>query len=111
MLKTIGKLIKNTYFWFLWNLGMPDMDGNYNSQIDRFPITYMLRNQKKRWTVGWYMVSLLTILLDFYWLVRIWFTSWLALIPLLLLIFFIWLFIHVDLTTDTGIFKTKSDNK
>jgi hypothetical protein len=100
----MGKWIIHAYYWFLWNIGMPDMDGNYNTIYDRFPITYGLRNQKTRLGVLWYILVLITLFGSFYFVIWSWISLWLILsVPLL--VFFVWLFIHVDITSDTGIFK------
>jgi hypothetical protein len=83
---------------------MPDLDGNYNTWVDRFPITFMLRNQKARWPVGWYIVVLTSLYSSGYSIIRSW-GSWWLLLTIFIFIFLNWLFIHVDLTTDTGIWR------
>ena len=95
------KWIHDAYFEFLWWIGMPDKDGNHATWTDRFPITYMARNQKARMGMYWYLLVLPTLYTSVYLLYRERFSlGWIWAIPLFL--FLNWLFIHVDLTTDTG---------
>jgi hypothetical protein len=83
------KWIADTYYYFLWILGFSDVDGDFQTPIDREKITFMLRRSKERMGLYWWVLSLGTIL-------GVWtlclIASWWYL-PLEL--FFIWLFLHV----------------
>jgi hypothetical protein len=85
----IGIWIRNTYYWFLWNAGFPDSDGDYSTIYDRVPITQMLRNTKMRLGYLWWVLSLGTLIIvhTFCVIVSPWY--W------FLMAFFIWLFVHV----------------
>jgi len=60
-MKKLFQWIHDTYFEFLWIIGMPDKDGNHATWTDRFPITYMARTQKKRLGTYWYFPVLATL--------------------------------------------------
>lgn len=85
----IGIWIRNTYYWFLWNAGFPDADGDYNTIYDRVPITHMLRTTKMRLGYLWWVLSLGTILTVYTLMLLV---SWWWIIAVL---FFLWLFVHV----------------
>lgn len=116
MLTILGRWILHFYYWGLWNLGFPDIDGNYNTLYDRFPITYILRNQKARLQWLWYLPVGLTFYLSYEWLCHINLTisiidTVLGILSIPWFILITWLFIHVDLTTDTGIFRNNTGTK
>lgn len=88
----IGRMIVAAYYTFLWWLGMPDEDGNYNTIYDRLPITKILRTQKERWGLWWYILSLATLF--WVWELARHASGWWWLVY----VFLVWLFVHVDLT-------------
>jgi fatty acid desaturase len=89
-LDKLGNGIAHTYYWALWYAGFKDDDENYSTIEGREMITFMLRRQKERMKVVWWLASLgtlawteATIIVSHRW----------YLIPVLA--FLVWLFIHV----------------
>lgn len=94
MIGNIGLAIKAAYYWFLWWLGMPDSDGNWNTIYDRLPITKLLRAQKARFGIWWYVLAMGTLF--FVWELARHTSAWWWLGFALLA----WLFVHVDMTPE-----------
>ena len=89
LLTKIGQDIANLYYWVLWYLGFHDEDGNVTTPTDREKITFMLRRMKDRMGLTWWVLSLATLF--GVWTLMLLVSWWWA----LLMVFLIWLFVHV----------------
>jgi hypothetical protein len=83
------KFLENAYCWLLWFWGFADTDGNITTPNDREKITFMLRRQKERMGLAWWVLSLGTLL--GVWTVCLLVSWWFILLEA----FLIWLFVHV----------------
>jgi hypothetical protein len=97
----IGRWIAESYFTALWFLGFKDIDNDPTTPDDREKITWMLRRSKERIGHIWWVLSLGTLYLTFYWLLRTWGT-WMMAASLAVFLFFAWLWPHVLESPSTG---------
>jgi hypothetical protein len=82
-------LIAKAYYWLLWYWGFADTEGNIHTPVDREKITFMLRRQKERMGIFWWILSLITILGVFTICIYLsWYYAFLE-------AFLLWLFVHV----------------